>query len=95
VYYYFSTQFRENLEAHSLYPNDDLLRRLDHSKRYSGSLFAWPGVAKVGERRNHDEFKRRTLERRTIAEDRRRGLEGLVLFVFLQKFARWMGSRTQ
>jgi hypothetical protein len=78
VYYYFSIQFRENLEvARSLYPTDDLLQRLDHGERYTDNLSPWPGVAKVGERMNHDEFMRRTLELATIAEDKRRDLEAL------------------
>jgi hypothetical protein len=78
VYYYFSTQFRECLEiARELYPDDDRLLQLDHGERDTDNLSPWPGVAAAGERMNHDEFMRRTLELRTIPEDRRRSLEAI------------------
>jgi hypothetical protein len=76
VYYYFSVQFRENLEiARSLYPEDDRLLQLDHGERDTDNLSPWPGVAAAGEKMNHDEFMRRTLELTTIAAERRRRLE--------------------
>jgi hypothetical protein len=76
VYYYFSVQFRENLEiARSLYPDDDQLLQLDHGERNTDNLSPWPGVAASGEKMNHDEFMRRTLELTTIAVDRRHHLE--------------------
>ena len=69
AYYYFSTQFRESLEiARSLYPDDDRLLQLDHGERDTDNLSPWPGVAAVGERMNHDEFMRRTLELTAIPE---------------------------
>lgn len=78
VYYYFSIQFRENLEiARNLYPDDDQLLQLDHGERDTDNLSPWPGVALPGERMNHDEFMRRTLMLTTIAESRRRGLEAI------------------
>jgi len=78
VYYYFSVQFRENLEvARNLYPDDDRLRRLDQGERDTDNLSPWPGVAAIGERMNHDEFMRRTLTLTTISKSRRRGLAAL------------------
>ena len=78
VYYYFSVQFRENLEvARNLYPDDDRLRRLDQGERDTDNLSPWPGVAAIGERMNHDEFMRRTLTLTTISESRRRDLAAL------------------
>jgi len=75
VYYYFSTQFRECLGiARELYPDDDRLLQLDHGERDTDNLSPWPGVAAAGERMNHDEFMRRTLELKTIPKDRRRNL---------------------
>src|ERR1700742_1086481 len=62
AYYYFSTQFRESLEAaRSLYPKDELLLQLDRGERDTDNLSPWPGVANPGERMHHDEFMRRTL----------------------------------
>ena len=78
VYYYFSVQFRENLEiARSLYPDDDRLQELDHGERDTDNLSPWPRVAAIRERMNHDEFMRRTLELTTIAVSRRRRLEAI------------------
>lgn len=78
VYYYFSVQFRENLEvARKLYPDDDRLRQLDQGERDTDNLSPWPGVAAIGERMNHDEFMRRTLTLTTISESRRRDLAAL------------------
>jgi len=76
VYYYFSVQFRENLEiARKLYPDDDRLLELDHGERDTNNLSPWPGVAAAGEKMNHDEFMRRTLTLTPIAEKRRHALE--------------------
>lgn len=78
VYYYFSVQFRENLEiARGLYPDDDRLLRLDHGERDTSNLSPWPGVAAAGEKMNHDEFMRRTLALTTIDAGRRKRLEAL------------------
>jgi hypothetical protein len=75
IYYYFSIQFRENLEvARSLYPSDDQLLELDRGERNTDNLSPWPGVAASGEKMNHDEFMRRTLALAPIEESRRRGL---------------------
>lgn len=62
AYYYFSIQFRENLEiACQLYPDDDKLRELERGECNTDNLSPWPGVAAVGEKLHHDEFMRRLL----------------------------------
>ena len=78
VYYYFSVQFRESLEiARNLYPNDDRLLKLDQGERDTDNLSPWPGVAASGERMNHDEFMRRTLELATIPDSERQRLRAI------------------
>lgn len=63
AYYYFSIQFRENLEAAvRLYPDDEKLAHLKEEECDTSNLSPWPGVAAPGERMNHDEFMRRLLE---------------------------------
>jgi hypothetical protein len=63
VYYYFSVQFRENLEiACNLYPDDMLLMQLAEEECDTANLSPWPGVAEVGERLNHDVFMSRLLQ---------------------------------
>ena len=69
AYYHFSVQFRECLEiAREMYPEDERLLQLDHGERNTNNLSPWPGVAKSGEKMNHDEFMRRTLELAKIPE---------------------------
>jgi hypothetical protein len=61
-YYFFSIQFRENLElACALFPQDLLLQRLKAEECDTDNLSPFPGVAALGERMNHDEFMRRAL----------------------------------
>jgi hypothetical protein len=73
VYYYFSVQFRESLEiALKLYPDDDRLQQLNAGECNTDNLSPWPGVAKAGEKMNHDEFMRRTLELEPIPEAHKR-----------------------
>jgi hypothetical protein len=75
AYYYFSIQFRECLEiALGLYPDDQQLQQLDAGERNTDNLAPWPGVAAAGEKMNHDEFMRRTLELTKVSDDRRRVL---------------------
>lgn len=72
AYYHFSIQFRENLEiARKLYPEDGRLRELDRGERNTDNLSPWPGIAAAGERMDHDEFMRRTLELTPIEEHER------------------------
>ncbi len=62
AYYYFSVQFRENLEiARRLLPDDEKLLDLDRGECNTDNLSPWPGVALPGERMNHDDFMRRSL----------------------------------
>jgi hypothetical protein len=69
AYYHFSVQFRECLEiAREMYPDDERLLQLDRGERSTDNLSPWPGVARVGEKMNHDEFMRRTLELAKIPE---------------------------
>jgi hypothetical protein len=78
VYYFFSIQFRENLKvARSLYPDDEQLLQLDHGECNTDNLSPWPGVAARGERMNHDEFMRRTLELTTIEVSGRQRLKAI------------------
>jgi hypothetical protein len=78
AYYYFSVQFRECLEiARKLYPDDERLLELDHGERDTSNLSPWPGVAAPGEKMNHDEFMRRTLELTQIPESRKRELTAI------------------
>ena len=69
AYYHFSVQFRECLEiARKMHPDDERLLQLDHGERNTDNLSPWPGVAATGEKINHDEFMRRTLELAKIPE---------------------------
>ncbi|MDB5393539.1 MAG: hypothetical protein JWM91_1045 [Rhodospirillales bacterium] len=63
AYYFFSIQFRENLQiARQLYPDDVKLRQLEEEECDTHNLSPWPGIAYPGERMNHDEFMRRLVE---------------------------------
>lgn len=62
AYYYFSIQFRENLEiAHKMHPDDAMLTMLVQEECATANLSPWPDVVADGERANHDEFMRRSL----------------------------------
>jgi hypothetical protein len=62
AYYYFSIQFRENLEiARDFFSTDAKLAQLEREECNTSNLSPWPGVALPGEKMNHDEFMRRTL----------------------------------
>jgi hypothetical protein len=75
AYYHFSVQFRECLEiARKLHPDDEHLLRLDREERNTDNLSPWPGVAKPGEKMNHDEFMRRTLALEKIPSIREESL---------------------
>jgi hypothetical protein len=61
-YYYFSVQFRENLQiARTLFSGDPKLAQLEKEECDTANLSPWPGVAEESEAMNHDEFMRRTL----------------------------------
>lgn len=70
AYYYFSIQFRENLEiACRLHPGDALLKQLRAGECDTDNLSPWPGVTAVGERLDHDEFMRRLLTFQDVAHE--------------------------
>jgi hypothetical protein len=70
AYYYFSIQFRENLQiACDLHPDDPKLAELWDGECNTDNLSPWPGVAAAGERMNHDEFMRRLLEFHPASRD--------------------------
>jgi hypothetical protein len=78
AYYFFSVQFRENLEiACDLYPHDVKLQQLKLEECDTENLSPWPGVADWGERINHDEFVRRLLTLSPISVRRRKRLEAI------------------
>jgi hypothetical protein len=78
AYYYFSIQFRENLEiACALHPGDPKLAELWTGECDTDNLSPWPGVAAAGERMNHDEFMRRLLEFHPVGHDDRLTEAGL------------------
>ncbi len=62
AYYFFSVQFRENLEiAYRMNPDDPQLQSLVREECDTANLSPWPGVAAPGEKINHDEFMNRLL----------------------------------
>jgi hypothetical protein len=62
AYYYFSIQFRENLQiACALFPDDKNLARLKQEECNTDNLSPYPGIALAGEKLDHDEFMRRAL----------------------------------
>ena len=62
AYYYFSVQFVECVDiACDLYPTDSKLIELRKGECDTDNLSPYPGVAKPGERMNHDEFMRRVV----------------------------------
>jgi len=78
AYYFFSIQFRENLQiARMLYPEDVKLKQLEEEECDTHNLSPWPGVALPAERMNHDEFMRRSLELTPLDRSARQRLEEL------------------
>jgi hypothetical protein len=62
AYYYFSIQFRENLEiACRQRPDDPKLAALRLGECDTSNLSPWPQIAAPGEKLDHDEFMRRLL----------------------------------
>jgi len=62
AYYFFSVQFRENLQiASRLYPDDPAIPHLLAEECNTDNLSPWPDVAQEGEKMDHDEFMRRVL----------------------------------
>jgi hypothetical protein len=78
AFYYFSIQFRENLEiACARHPHDAKLAELYDGECDTENLSPWPGVAAAGERLNHDEFMRRVLHFHPAGRDKRLSAAGL------------------
>jgi hypothetical protein len=76
AYYYFSIQFRENLEiARELFSDDAKLAQLEREECNTANLSPWPGVALPGEKMNHDEFMRRALLLHPVASDTQQRIE--------------------
>jgi len=62
AYSYFSEQFVEAVDiACEVYPSDQKLIELREGECDTDNLSPYPGIAKEGERMNHDEFMRRTV----------------------------------
>src|SRR5579863_5504855 len=67
AYYYFSIQFRENLEvALAIHPDDEQLQHLAREECNTDNLSPWHGVAAAAEKMDHDEFMRRVLALNSI-----------------------------
>jgi hypothetical protein len=78
AYYYFSVQFRENLEiACAQHPHDAKLAELYAGECATDNLSPWPGIAAAGERMNHDEFMHRLLKFHPVDRDDQLGQAGL------------------
>ncbi len=78
AYYFFSVQFRENLEiACDLHPDDPKLRQLRTEECHTDNLSPWPGVASAGEKMDHDEFMRRLLTLAPVDDQTRRRFEAM------------------
>ncbi len=77
AYYYFSVQFRENLQiACRLYPADEKLQELSAGECDTDNLSPFPGIAAAGERLDHDEFMRRLLVLQKIDQEERLTIVG-------------------
>src|SRR5579863_4331073 len=88
AYYYFSIQFRENLEiARSLHPDDAKLAALWEGECDTDNLSPWPGIAAAGERMNHDEFMRRLLGFDAAGGDERLTRAGVAYLAKVRRLA--------
>ena len=78
AYYYFSVQFVQAVDiACKLYPSDPKLIELRQGECDTDNLSPYPGVAKLGEKMNHDEFMRRTVAMSSLDRDERSRIESL------------------
>ena len=76
AYYFFSVQFRENLQiACILHPDDEKLQDLEREECDTANLSPWLGVAQISEKMDHDEFMRRVLALVPIPEPKRHRFE--------------------
>ena len=78
AYYYFSVQFVEAVDiACELYPSDPKLIELRQGECDTDNLSPYPGIARPGEKMNHDEFMRRTVAMSCLDRDERSRIESL------------------
>lgn len=78
AYYYFSVQFVEAVDiACELYPSDPKLIELRKGECDTDNLSPYPGIAKPGEKMNHDEFMRRTVVMSSLDPGVRARIESL------------------
>jgi hypothetical protein len=78
AYYYFSVQFVQAVGfACELYPSDPKLIELRKGECDTANLSPYPGVAKPGEKMNHDEFMRRTVAMSSLDREERSRIENL------------------
>jgi len=78
AYYYFSTQFVDAVRiACKLYPSDQQLMELRAGECDTDNLSPYPGIAEMGEKMNHDEFMRRTIEMASLDEATRKRVDTL------------------
>jgi len=76
AYYYFSIQFRENLQvALAAHPDDEQLQHLVKEECNTHNLSPWPKVAAPDEKLDHDEFMRRLLDLSPIDRDVQASIE--------------------
>jgi hypothetical protein len=76
AYYYFSIQFRENLEiACAEYPDDQNLARLKLEECDTDNLSPYPEITTAGEKLDHDEFMRRALSLSPLTDETLRRFE--------------------
>jgi hypothetical protein len=78
AYYYFSVQFVQAVGfACELYPSDPKLIELRKGECDTDNLSPYPGVAKSGEKMNHDEFMRRTVAMSSLDREELSRIESL------------------
>jgi len=78
AYYYFSRQFVECVHiACKLHPSDQQLIELRSGECDTDNLSPYPGVAEKGEKMNHDEFMRRTIDMASLDPVVKERVDGL------------------
>ncbi len=76
AYYYFSIQFRQNLQlACEYFADDGNLTRLKNEECDTDNLSPYPGIAEPGERMNHDTFMLRALRLSPVSDEDRARFE--------------------
>jgi hypothetical protein len=78
AYSYFSVQFVEAVHiACELYPADRKLIELREGECDTDNLSPYPGIARMGEKMNHDEFMRRVVAMSSLDRSERNRVNGL------------------